>query len=45
MKMLQVEENTHKQAKIQAAKRDKSIKVYIQDLLDKDKKLIEHSAK
>ena len=36
LKMLQVEENTHKQAKKQAKKNKLSIKAYIQKLLDGD---------
>lgn len=37
MKMLQVEEKTHKQIKAQALKADMSIKAYVQYLADKDK--------
>jgi len=37
LKMLQVEDTTHKQAKTQAKKNKLSIKAYIQKLLDGDK--------
>ena len=38
MKMLQVDDSTHKQIKAQALGRDMSIKEYIQYLADKDSK-------
>ncbi len=38
MKMLQVNDKTHKQIKSQALENDMSIKEYIQHLADKDKK-------
>ena len=38
MKMLQVEDKTHEQAKIQAAIKKISIKAYIKYLVDKDSK-------
>lgn len=38
MKMLQVEDETHKQIKAQALKADMSIKEYVQYLADKDKR-------
>ncbi len=37
MKMIQVEDDTHKQAKEQAKKKGMVLKAYIQQLLDKDK--------
>ena len=37
MKMLQVEDDTHKQIKLQALKSTMSIKEYVQYLADKDK--------
>ena len=38
LKMLQVEEDTHDKAKLQAAKAKMSIKSYIKMLVDKDKR-------
>jgi len=37
MKMLQVEDSTHDQVKLQALKNKMSIKEYVQYLADKDK--------
>jgi len=36
MKMLQVEKETHEKAKLQALKKNMSIKAYIKMLVDKD---------
>ena len=38
MKMLQVEDETHEQAKLQALKKKMSIKAYIKMLVEKDKR-------
>lgn len=38
LKMLQVEEDTHEQAKLQALKKKMSIRAYIKMLVEKDKK-------